>query len=135
MEYSNESYVNGSTINLTISRRIGNYNFTAIAIDPYKNKGNATFYFEVQNDSIAPNVTIVGIENNTLYIRAANNTITFNASCDDNFNETYTSKIYINDTLFFEDTAYENGTYFGNTSTIEDGSWNWTVICIDPYKT
>lgn len=134
-QYSDADYPNGTTIPLNISEEAGNYNFTVVAIDPYNNVGNFSLFFEIQNDSIAPNVSLLVPSNNSFEIMDYNVTEQFNFSCTDNFNVTFSAFGYVNDTQYFASDTYQNGS-IGNLNTTlgEVGFYEWNISCADPYQ-
>ena len=132
--FDSTTYINNTNGNLNVTGEIGTFRWNVTATDLYGNTGTKFFDYEVRNDTDAPSLTIHTIADNVFFKLKVNNTILFNATCDDNINVTYTAQFYVDSVLEFENTTYTNGTNFNFTLEVGLGSHIWNATCIDPYN-
>ncbi len=135
LQSSDADYANGTTVSVTLNQGAGFYNFTVIANDGYNNIGTSSLFFEVQNNTESPVITLLAPANNSFGIKGVNVTKQFNFTCIDTINTTLSAVGYLNDTQIFESVNYESGSTAEMNFTItEIGFYEWNVSCSDPYN-
>jgi len=130
--FSQAEYANGTSVATTQSRGVGNFNFSVNATDDAGNSGQASFLFEVRNDTIPPTADINGTMP-TFFVNDINNTFTLNANATDNFNTTFVFQGYINESSIFSEDPYANGTTISTTVGRGPGIYNFSVNASDGY--
>ncbi len=104
----------------------GNYTWNVYCVDSLGVMGsdeNRTLYIDTE----APNIVLNFPEpNETLDW----NEVLFNFTVEDNLNENISCSIFIND-IFYDQVIAENSTPEIYPYLLDDGSYNWTIECID----
>ena len=128
------------TLSTAQTATIGLHNFSIgckdVSAAANENRTSTSGNFTINiTDSIPPKVEPDVPIDNVFFATGVNNTIKFNWTCNDNFDETYIANMYIDDVLEYTNKSYLNGTEAILRKSITTlGSHTWHANCTDSFN-